>query len=284
MTRRRSRSPMRDFGTRGHRSRSPIRRRSSSPDGRRFRPQRLSSPNNAQNGRSRSPLRQRYSPTQNSARHRGRSPVFFGSNAVVFDANNARRDIFQPRFGQPTLSATPYVERQTPNALQGVNLFRPFLQDNAPVTPQQTAPTGQGAQSMASIGSSKTMGFGSATRAPLVQLFKNATPHNSRSSNMFEQVQPAQPQNTGPPEVEVEDPHFVLGVRPQALEAECVPSKCFLVCANNDRIIEAYQKRMWEVEIERRADVRYTTAPGTNNVWDESVAILRAAKKKLVGY
>jgi hypothetical protein len=53
---------------------------------------------------------------------------------------------------------------------------------------------------------------------------------------------------------------------------------------NSRRIIEAYQKRMWEVEIERRADVGYTTAPGTNNVWDESVAILRAAKKKLVGY
>lgn len=41
---------------------------------------------------------------------------------------------------------------------------------------------------------------------------------------------------------------------------------------------------MWEVELERVADTEYTEAPGPDNVWDQSVAILRAAKKKLVGY
>lgn len=50
------------------------------------------------------------------------------------------------------------------------------------------------------------------------------------------------------------------------------------------RIIEAYQQRMWEVELERTADTGYAATRGPNNVWDESVAILRAAKKKLVGY
>ncbi|PQE18981.1 hypothetical protein CJF32_00010061 [Rutstroemia sp. NJR-2017a WRK4] len=255
---------MRDFGTRGQRSRSPIRRRSPSPNGRRFRSQQQSSSNNAQRGRSRSPLRQQYSPKNLPPRPRGRSPVFFGSNAVVFDANNARRDVLQPRFGQ-----TNYIEPQIPSVLQGVNLFRPFLQENVPGTQQQAAPGRQGSQSIASMTSSKTMGFGSVTRAPLAQKSGNTASQNSGSSNMFGQVQQSGPKPNGPPEPEVEDPYFVLGVRMEALEAE---------------IIEAYQKRMWEVEIERRADVGYTTAPGTNNVWDESVAILRAAKKKLVGY
>jgi hypothetical protein len=213
---------MRDFGVRGQRSRSPIRRRSPSPDSRHFRPQQQSSSNNAQRGRSRSLLRQRYSPTHTSTRPRGRSPVFFGSNAVVFDANNARRDLPQPKFGQ---SATPYVEPQVPNVLQGVNLFRPFLQENAPVAQQQAAPARQGSQSITSMASSKTMGFGPAIRPPLAQTSGNAAPQNSGSSNNFGQVQQSQPQTTCPPEPEVEDPHFVLGVRREALEAEYVPSR-----------------------------------------------------------
>jgi hypothetical protein len=216
---------MRDFGTRGQRSRSPIRRRSLSPNGRRFRPQQQASSNNAQRGRSRSPLRQHYSPTHLPPRPRGRSPVFFGSHAVVFDASNTRRDVLQPRFGQPNLTTAPYTEPQIPSVLQGVNLFRPFLQENAPGTQQQAASGRQGSQSIASMASSKTMGFGSGTRAPLAQTSGNTASQNSGSPNMFGQAQQSGPKTNGPPEPEVEDPYFVLGVRREALEAEYVPSK-----------------------------------------------------------
>lgn len=49
------------------------------------------------------------------------------------------------------------------------------------------------------------------------------------------------------------------------------------------RIVAAYHEAMREIERDRRIDEGWDSmAP--NNVWDESMAILGAAKRQLLGY
>ncbi|KAF7877269.1 hypothetical protein EAF04_000952 [Stromatinia cepivora] len=253
MTRRRSRSPGREQIKRG-RSRSLIRQRSPSPMERRSRNQRQSSPVRQVRGRSRSPLRQqRQSPPRTPVRPRGRSPVF-DTIGVAYTQTNAAgtgMNIFQPSFLQN--QGFPVSQKQAPEtqhmqqrirsvALSNTTNLNPFL---APLVPLGTV----------------------SANAPRQEIAKDVSIHT-----VVALQQPVMSESSKIQEIDeiyVEDPHFVLGVREEALEKE---------------ILEAYQQRMWEVELERVADTDYKEAPGPDNVWDQSVAILRAAKKKLVGY
>ncbi|CAD6446136.1 ed50dfad-0c2c-4da0-b560-a896beed96fb [Sclerotinia trifoliorum] len=253
MTRRRSRSPGREQIKRG-RSRSPIRQRSPSPMERRSRHQRQASPVRQVLGRSKSPSRQqRQSPQRTAVRPRGRSPVFDTSGVACTQTNAAATgtNIFQPSFlqnqgfavSQKQASATQHIQQSTIDvaSLNTINL-NPFL---APPTLLGTVSPNKTRQETA----------------------KDVSNHTVVTIQQPVMNPPSQIQDMD--EVYVDDPHFVLGVREEALEKE---------------ILEAYQQRMWEVELERVADTDYKEAPGPDNVWDQSVAILRAAKKKLVGY
>ncbi|KAI9640334.1 hypothetical protein NHQ30_011076 [Ciborinia camelliae] len=245
MTRRRSRSPGREQIKRG-RSRSPIRGRSPSPIQRQFRPQRQASPVRQIRGRSRSPLQQpRQSPPRTPLRPRGRSPVF---------------DVSGIAYTQTNIAAT------------GMNIFRPsFLQNQIfPASPRLALEKQDTKQSIEVLVPSNTINLQAApaSRISLGVISANA-PRRETAKDFFDQKAAIESSVQEIEEIYVDDPHFVLGVREEALEKE---------------ILEAYQKRMWEVELERVADTNYTEAPGPDNVWDQSVAILRAAKKKLVGY
>ncbi len=48
-------------------------------------------------------------------------------------------------------------------------------------------------------------------------------------------------------------------------------------------VLDAYQQRMWEIEMERKADAKWENKP-SNTVWDESIAIFDAAKRQILGY
>ncbi|THV53472.1 hypothetical protein BGAL_0049g00060 [Botrytis galanthina] len=252
MTRRRSRSPGREQVKRG-RSRSPIRQKSPSQMERRFRPQRQVSPVRQVRGRSRSPLRQkRQSPPRTPIRPRGRSPVFGVKGAANSQGDTAGT------YSNNSLSS--YLHNQ------GLSVSRKQL-------PEQNMQ-----QSIGVLNSSNTTNLNSFSTSqvplgavsadtPLQEIEKGGFIHSVIALQQPLPSVPSKGQDTE--EVYVEDPYFVLGVREEALERE---------------ILEAYQKRMWEVELERVADTEYTEAPGPDNVWDQSVAILRAAKKKLVGY
>ena len=49
------------------------------------------------------------------------------------------------------------------------------------------------------------------------------------------------------------------------------------------RITDAYQQQVWEIDLERMADV--STGPGASpSIFEKSVKILNAAKRQLLGY
>ncbi|KAG4033184.1 hypothetical protein MFRU_005g01970 [Monilinia fructicola] len=247
MTRRRSRGQIK----RG-RSRSPLRPRSPLPMERQFRYQRQVSPVRRICGRSGRPLQQqRQSPPCTPFRPRGRSPVFDVSGIIHSETNVSRK---------------------------GIDAFRPsFLDDKSfPVSPKQVPEKQHILQSTEGVAPSNTIYFRSfmASEIPLRTIptivpqqetgdfFGHKAAIQQPISNMVSKAQDTE-------ELYIEDPHFVLGVREGALEKE---------------ILEAYQKQMWEIELERVAGTNYTEAPGLNNIWDQSMAQLRAAKKQLVGY
>ncbi|KAE9372452.1 hypothetical protein N431DRAFT_339677 [Stipitochalara longipes BDJ] len=93
-----------------------------------------------------------------------------------------------------------------------------------------------------------------APRAPLGQVSSNL-PRSDQS--MF-----AKPRT----EIIIDDPYFVLGVTKGANDAE---------------ILTAYQKQMYEIDLERRAEGYGTIKP--NSVWNDSIEILKAAKRQLLG-
>ncbi|KAM0164249.1 hypothetical protein ACHAQE_003030 [Botrytis cinerea] len=247
-----NRSPGREQVKRG-RSRSPIRRSSPSQMERQFRPQRQVSPVRPVRGRPRSPLRQpRQSPPHTPMRPRGRSPVF-GINGATNRQNNTAAADFK-------------------------NFQSSYLQNQGLSASQKQLPEQNMQQSIGSVVSSNIANLNPfpASQAPFGTVSANAPLQETEKGGFIHSIVALQQPLQNVPskgqdneEVYVEDPYFVLGVREEALERE---------------ILEAYQKRMWEVELERVADTEYTEAPGPDNVWDQSVAILRAAKKKLVGY
>jgi hypothetical protein len=51
----------------------------------------------------------------------------------------------------------------------------------------------------------------------------------------------------------------------------------------NCSIVDAYQQRIYEIELERMSDGYYAKG-ATGTVFDESIEILSAAKKQLLGY
>jgi hypothetical protein len=48
------------------------------------------------------------------------------------------------------------------------------------------------------------------------------------------------------------------------------------------RISSAYRQRIWEIELERMSEG--ATASDPNDIWNESIRILNAAKKQLLEY
>ncbi|QSZ32215.1 hypothetical protein DSL72_001787 [Monilinia vaccinii-corymbosi] len=253
MTRRRSRSPGREQVKRD-RSRSPLCLRSPSPMDRRFRTHGQVSPVRQIRGRSRSPLQQqqRQSPRHIPLRPRGRSPVFDVSGVIYSQTNAAKT---------------------------GIDIFRPsFLKHQSfPASPKKVLEKQHMLQCAEGVASSNAINFDPfvASRVPL-----GAMPAIAPQQETTKVVFSHSAANQGPissevskaqdtEELYIEDPHFVLGIREGALEKE---------------ILDAYQRQMWEVELGRVADRNYTEASGSNNVWDQSVAHLRAAKKQLVGY
>ncbi|KAF7896969.1 uncharacterized protein EAF01_009372 [Botrytis porri] len=251
MTRRRSRSPKREQVKRG-RSRSPIRQKSPPPMERRFRPQRQFSPVRQGRGRSRSPLRQRrQSPPRTPMRPRGRSPVFGVNGAANSQSNTATADFKISQSSYLQNLSLPVNQKQLPeqNMQQSIGILDTSITTNLNSFPNSQVPSGT-----------------VSADPPLQVIEKGGFIH---SVVALQQPLPKVPPKRHDTEVYVEDPYFVLGVGEEALERE---------------ILEAYQKRMWEVELERVADTNYAEAPGPDNVWDQSIAVLRAAKKQLVGY
>ncbi|ESZ94502.1 hypothetical protein SBOR_5115 [Sclerotinia borealis F-4128] len=248
MTRRRSRSPDREQIKRG-RSRSPLRRRSPLPIERRLR---QASPIRQNRGRSESlPQQQRQSPPRTPLRPRGRSPVFNVSGIAFSQANEARTgmEIFRPSF------------------LQHQSLF---------ASPKQVSEKQQMQQSIKSVVFSNIIKIPSflVSGDPLCAISGDDLLQETEKDglNYTQQQQPVLNENGNAQEtveLYIEDPHFILGVRKDALEKE---------------ILEAYQQSMWEIERQRIADTDYKEPPGPDNVWDQSVAQLRAAKKMLIGY
>ena len=50
------------------------------------------------------------------------------------------------------------------------------------------------------------------------------------------------------------------------------------------RILDAYRQRMWEIDLERMSDGNYSVGDNmVNNRWDESINILTAARRQLLG-
>lgn len=245
------RSPGREHTRRG-RSRSPLRPSSPPPLERQSGPQRQPSPVHQIRGRSRSlQQQQKQSPPRTLLRPRGRSPVF---------------DVNKFAYSQINVVRT------------GVDIFRPsFLQRKTFPAGATHTPEKQGMQqSSESLAPTNTNNFHPfvAPRNPLGTISTN-TPRQELAR-----------QSTDEPYIE--DPYFVLGVREGAFEKEYVrefdSDLIHVIALTLLRILEAYQRQMWEVELGRVADTGYTVAPGANNVWDQSVAHLRVAKKKLVGY
>ncbi|KAH6665476.1 hypothetical protein B0J14DRAFT_680578 [Halenospora varia] len=124
----------------------------------------------------------------------------------------------------------------------------------------------------------------SQTRDPLSQItntnradnpIKASESQNRGSSVAVSESQQVsqQPSLTAPvaePEPIVDDPYFVLGIRDGALEPE---------------IVDAYQQKIWEIEIDKMTDGTFTsTDDGTKDPWEESIRILKAAKKQLIGH
>jgi len=51
------------------------------------------------------------------------------------------------------------------------------------------------------------------------------------------------------------------------------------------RITNAFEQRMFEIELEKMSDGTFDPAqPNGDNVWNDSIRILKAARKKLVGF
>ena len=61
------------------------------------------------------------------------------------------------------------------------------------------------------------------------------------------------------------------------LMAQAIKTNTYL-----SRIADAHQQRIWEIELERMSEGVTTSEP--NDVWNESIRILNAAKKQLLGY
>jgi hypothetical protein len=50
------------------------------------------------------------------------------------------------------------------------------------------------------------------------------------------------------------------------------------------RITNAYEERMYEIDVERMADGLPTVPGGPPSIYDESIEILNTAKKQILGY
>ncbi len=49
--------------------------------------------------------------------------------------------------------------------------------------------------------------------------------------------------------------------------------------------MDAYQQRMWEIELERISEGSYGTIERpVDNRWDQSIRIVKAAKRQLLGH
>ncbi|KAF4624505.1 hypothetical protein G7Y89_g13665 [Cudoniella acicularis] len=265
-SRRRSRSPVRGDDRHDRhrvRSRSPIRGRSprqafDAQDGAYSGPNMdMCSPPRRPRYRTPSPPRQSFrapSPARlPPPRPRSPKPVS-GSNAVVYEARGRG---MQRRQAQRQLP----VDKSQSQQIQAKAAPSYLLLQNVHAKAndaQPRAPLGQ---------------LTNSTRAENVPRSGGSTSQSAAATN-FKYSQPnSQPLTPIPakhiePEPVVNDPHFVLGIGTGAREAE---------------IVDAYNQKMWEIEIEKISDGSFTD-PATQLAWDDSVRILKAAKRKLVGY
>ncbi|PVH72758.1 hypothetical protein DL98DRAFT_595700 [Cadophora sp. DSE1049] len=274
------------------RSMSPPRYRQQSPQGYRGRspprdrggPGYYGSPRREQRYRSRSPLNQRRrtpSPYQLPAHapgpqpdYRPRSPRYAeNSNAVLFEARDrdgyedSRAENRAPRAApgnavkfnippaQPDFSKPDLFNTSAPRGTLQQTSGNTPINDRGPLQARDT-------NSKAMQGVIKESQ--SQSQAQAFQAFKSAQSQTSSTPQSLSQ--------TGPSNF-VEDPHFVLGITKGAGRDEQV---------HTVSIMEAYQQRMAEVEGERRADEGYHDRMPAH-VWEESISILIAAKRQLLG-
>ncbi|KAK0111090.1 hypothetical protein ONS95_001468 [Cadophora gregata] len=265
--RERSRSPprYRQPSPRVHSGRSPSRERG--------RPGYNGSPRRKPRYRSRSPLKQRRrtpSPYQLPAHAPGRQPDYRprspryaeNSNAVVFEARERDR----------------YEDNRAENR---ATRAAPFKFNLPPAQPDYRKPdlfnTGSPRANL-----QQNSGDVFKDRGPLQTRDTNSQalqgvvkePQPQSQARVFQASKMTQPQTSSTPQSSsqinsdfVEDPHFVLGITKGA---------------SRDEIMDAYQQRMAEVEEERRVDEGFNERMPAH-VWEESISILIAAKRQLLG-
>ncbi|KAL2065838.1 hypothetical protein VTL71DRAFT_3508 [Oculimacula yallundae] len=202
------------------------------------------------------------------ADHHPRSPRYVqDSSAVIFEARDQRgmRDENRGQRADPVKFNMPPAQ---PNFQQNGGLFDGAVRQSSGSAPGNANNNERGGPLQTRDTNSQAM------EGVIKESQSQGMPTSQSQAEAYRAFKAAQSQMSPPPassqtgaSTAVEDPHFVLGITKGA---------------GRDEILDAYHQRMTEVEDERRADENFQDRM-PSNVWEDSIGILVAAKRQLLG-